>query len=228
MASEKGEGALLAIDTSTAQAGIALEVNDQITSLIWHAARTHTVSLLPQIHRLLDLNELQPASLSGIAVAIGPGMFTGLRVGLSVAKGLSFALDLPLLGISSLEVTALPHLSPDRVTVATVSAGRGRVVWAPFAPGGHSTPQALASPHNVSAEILIEALARLERPFTVVGELPEGTDSAIAALAGGQRIPANLGLRRPEVLLALSRSRFQSGLRDDAAALEPYYLGREG
>jgi len=219
---------LLAIDTSSAQAGIALRSGERVASLAWHAGRSHTVSLLPQIHRLLELQDHSVSALTGLAIALGPGAFTGLRVGLSVAKGLSFALDLPLVGVSTLEATALPFLGPDRITVAAVAAGRGRLVWASYEPGVDDAPLAVTAPRNATPRELLDALASLDRPSVIVGEVPSDLDREIAARAGAAVVPTLLGWRRPEALLALAGVRLDAGKADDPANLEPIYLGRDG
>lgn len=85
---------LLAIDTATRMAGLALY--DEVRGLVlgeeaWYAAYKHTVELMPRLVRLLDGQGVQPTDLTGIAVSLGPGSYTGLRIGLSVAKGLALA-----------------------------------------------------------------------------------------------------------------------------------------
>src|SRR5688500_3324814 len=100
-----GEGAappgswLLAIDSSTEQAGVALFDGARVGELTWHAGRAQTTSLLGQVHHLLDLHDLAVGDLGAVAVAVGPGTFNGLRVGLSVAKGLVLGLSVPLVGV---------------------------------------------------------------------------------------------------------------------------------
>ena len=225
-ASEQAE-VFLAVDTSSAQAGIALLSGDRVASLAWHAGRSHTVSLLPQIHHLLELHDHSVSALAGIAVAVGPGAFTGLRVGLSLAKGLAFALDLPLVGVSTLEATALPFLVPDRITVAAVAAGRGRLVWASYERGGDGLPQAVTLPRNAAPGEMLDTLANLDRRSVIVGELPDDMDLSVSAVPDAVVVPALLGLRRPEAVLALARPRLDAGQGDDPVALEPLYLGRD-
>ncbi len=227
VAEAEQEAVFLAIDTSSAQAGIALRAGGRIASLVWHAGRSHTVSLLPQIHGLLELHGHPVSRLAGIAVAVGPGAFTGLRVGLGVAKGLSFALDLPLVGVSTLEAAALPFLAPDRMVVAAVAAGRGRIVWATYGRGPDAFPLPIAPPRNGTTEEMIDILTSLDRPCVVVGEVGDGIDPSPAAYPGVEVVPASLGLRRPEAFLALARPRFELGSVDDPDALEPFYLGRD-
>jgi len=99
----------LAIDTSTSIASIALSKEGEIISeFTWQAGQNHSVELMPHIVYLLHQAKVDFKDLSGVIVAKGPGQFNGIRVGMAVAKGLSFALSIPIVGISTLEVEAFP------------------------------------------------------------------------------------------------------------------------
>ncbi|MCC6315201.1 MAG: tRNA (adenosine(37)-N6)-threonylcarbamoyltransferase complex dimerization subunit type 1 TsaB [Thermomicrobiales bacterium] len=218
--------ALLAIDTASAQAGIAVGNERDAATLVWRAGRSHTVDLLDQIHRLLELRGLAAADLAGVVVAKGPGTFTGLRVGMSIAKGFALALDLPLFGVSALEAAALPLLHGSGAVAATIVAGRGRLVWALYERGETGEPRPLAAPRNgVVAELRDEIVARA-RPVAITGELSEPDEAALADAPEARIVPPLLRARRPEALLALGFARWRRGDADDAAALEPIYLGR--
>jgi len=98
---------LLAIDTATRTAGLALY--DQVglhLEQMWRTCDHHTVELMPHIVRACNQQGLPPQALRVIAVSLGPGSFTGLRVGLSIAKGLAVALGTPLIGVPTLDATA--------------------------------------------------------------------------------------------------------------------------
>ena len=123
---------LLALDTSTRQAGIALYSGERglLTETTWHSANRHTEELMPAIAHMLAQAGMSSRDLSAIGVALGPGSFTGLRVGLAAAKGLALAHGLKLIGVPTLDFTAYPHRSQPLPVVALVQAGRGRVYWA--------------------------------------------------------------------------------------------------
>jgi len=88
----------LSIDTSSATANIALSHKGEILALlIWQTARNHTIELLPNLICLLQQAKVELGSIEAIIVAKGPGSFNGLRVGISTAKGLASALNIPLL-----------------------------------------------------------------------------------------------------------------------------------
>tara|TARA_B100001123_G_scaffold121342_1_gene141224 strand:+ start:622 stop:1311 length:690 start_codon:yes stop_codon:yes gene_type:complete len=125
---------LLAIDTSTRNAGLALinEESQVIRSVNWRSQRNHSVETVPAIEQLLDNQGISKDSLKGIAVARGPGNFSSLRVGISIAKGLAWSLDVPLVSATTLEVEAWPYLRLGPVVCALIDAGRGEVSCASF------------------------------------------------------------------------------------------------
>jgi tRNA threonylcarbamoyladenosine biosynthesis protein TsaB len=213
---------LLAIDTSTQMAGLALYAADTLLAeLAWPAGRAQTTALLGEIDRLLGLSGLRPPDLGAVAVAIGPGSFNGLRVGLSTAKGLAFALDLPLLGVPTLDAVAYPHGGHGRAVRAVIAAGRGRLVSALYrwqdgevrrvGDYANSTPEELAG-------LIVE-------PTIVCGELPPERHASWRDLAPlAQLVPSALNARRAGCLAEIAWARFRRGETDDAAALEPIYL----
>jgi len=208
---------ILAIDTSTDIAGIGLSGRGIQAELRWDAGRTQTTALLPAIHDLLRLNGATIGEVHAIAVASGPGTFTGLRVGLSVAKGLVLANDAAIVGIPTLAIAAEPYRSLGIDALAVLPAGRGRVVWQIVRAG-----DAFGAPSNTTVPELIDVLT--EHPdLLVVGELHAPHRAAIVAAHPRVEAEAVSG-RRPSVLAALARERLARGDVDDAATLEPLYV----
>ena len=94
---------LLAIDTATAYASIALDDGAEILAEHnWLCGNNHTLELAPQVEHMLRTAAVRADTLEALAVALGPGSFTGLRIGLAFAKGFSLAYSLPLLGVPCL------------------------------------------------------------------------------------------------------------------------------
>lgn len=214
---------LLAIDTSTEQAGIAVLAGERSVELRWTSGREQTTSVLDQVDRCLSLVNVAASDLHAIAVASGPGMFNGLRVGMSMAKGFALSLDVPIVGVSTLEVTAFPWLrlgsSEGIDVVPVVSAGRGRVVFTRYSagegPGGE--------PENATIDELFERIRAAGGRQIVVGELP---DDRLAELADtGCIIDAGSSYARsPMALARLGVARLRAGEQDDLVALEPVYV----
>ena len=123
---------LLAIDTSTHYASVALHDGSRLLSEhTWLANQAHTRTLLPNIQRLLADAGASMDALTAVAIALGPGSFNGLRVGLSTAKGLALARRAAVVGASTLELLAAEY----GLDVVDMNAGRGRVYrWRRDAP----------------------------------------------------------------------------------------------
>lgn len=203
---------MLAIDTSTERAGLALSTRDGVIIRSWDAGRTQTTSILPAIDEMIREAGMAPAGLTGIAIATGPGTFTGLRVGMSIAKGMVLALDVPLAGIPTLDVTAAGVPDADEL-IAVLPAGRGRVVWQHFGPGVD------AGPNNTTLDELIGELASTP-DVLVTGELGDVQQERI----GEAHRHVRWAHRDPAILLRLGAERLARGDADDPVTLEPVYL----
>jgi len=213
---------LLAIDTSTAQIGLALYDGVQVVGeLFWRSRANHTQELAPGLAGLLERAEVTMDSLQALGVALGPGSFTSLRVGLAFTKGLSLARHLPIVGIPTLDVVAASVPVSERRLAAVVAAGRGRLAvgwykagesgWQAEGPASVMTAEALAAkirqPTIVCGEMNAEERQRLSRKFKNV------------ILAS----PAQCA-RRPGVLAEMAWNRWQAGQVDAPASLAPIYL----
>lgn len=222
-APEPGQrGPLLALDTSTMNAGIALYgAGGLLAETSWPAGRAQTTAILAEVARLLALVGLRPPDLGAVAAAIGPGAFNGLRVGLSTAKGLAFALDLPLIGIPTLDAVAYPHGDGGHPVRATIAAGRGRFVSALYDwPGGEFGR--VGEYANTTLDGLADLIAG---PTLVCGELPLDQIGAWRERAPDALLTSpTLNSRRAGCLAELAWERLRRGDRDDAERLEPIYL----
>jgi tRNA threonylcarbamoyladenosine biosynthesis protein TsaB len=221
-----GEGVrpILSIDTSSGQGGLALYDGRRLSTRSWPADRSHTTTLLSEIHHLLDGADAGVRDLAAVAIATGPGAFTGLRVGFGVAKGFHLATGVPLIGIPTLDAAALGFATCGIPVVAVVGAGRGRLVWASY----NTNPEGLVQsrpPRNVTMGELIEEL-RKSVPALVTGEIDDDQAGLIARLEGVSLPPAPLRTRQPGALAELAWRRWRVGNVDEARAIEPIYLSR--
>ncbi len=214
---------MLAIDSSTDQAGVALFDGHRLAELTWTAGRTQTTSLLSEVDHLLHLQKVTLSDIAAIAVATGPGGFSGLRVGFGVAKGLCLARGMSLLGVPTLDATALPWSATETPVVAVVQAGRGRVVWAEYGRAGGVWCQT-APPLNGTPAELIARCAGFALGATVTGELGDTLVSDLSSLPGVTVPASSHRLRRPGNVLELAWARFSRGDWDDPASLAPVYL----
>jgi tRNA threonylcarbamoyl adenosine modification protein YeaZ len=124
---------LLVLDTCFNACSAALYDGRVLASRYEVMERGHAEVLGPMVEGLFARDGLKPDKLSRIVVTYGPGTFTGLRIGLSFAKGMAMALNIPLIGIDSLTATAVPYFSKrERFAVALKAGGTGLFYWALF------------------------------------------------------------------------------------------------
>ncbi|HEY2980330.1 MAG TPA: tRNA (adenosine(37)-N6)-threonylcarbamoyltransferase complex dimerization subunit type 1 TsaB [Anaerolineales bacterium] len=213
---------LLAVDTSTAQIGLALYDGTQVLAeIIWTSRQHHTAELAPALAGLLAHAGSTMDEVSALAVAIGPGSFTALRVGLAFVKGVSLARRLPLVGIPSLDILAAQQ-PPTRIPVmAVLRAGRERLAVGRYKAdknGWHSQgPARLETVKSLADSITI--------PTLICGELTADERQRLARKRANVILasPAQC-VRRPAVLAELAWSHWQSGKVDEPASLAPIYL----
>ncbi len=215
---------LLAIDTATGLTGLALyDAQGPRAECVWVAGRNHTAQLLPQLEALLRHLGAARTDLTAVAVGLGPGSWSGLRVGMSVAKGLALAGGLPLLGIGTLDALAYEHARPGLPVYPLIRLGRERFAAAAFLPDEEG-PGRQGPDRNLS---LTELCAEIAGPTRFCGDLDADTASQLRRLLGeNAHLPAPAAaLRRPAFLAELAWRRLVAGERDDLVTLEPIYLG---
>jgi tRNA threonylcarbamoyladenosine biosynthesis protein TsaB len=226
MTQPEGHDMLLALDTATRLASIALFDGQRLLSeATWHSARQHTVELMPRAVEMLDHAGVAPQDLVAVGVAQGPGSFTGLRVALSVAKGLAAAHDLALLGVPTLDIVAYAHRRQPLPVCALVQAGRGRVCWALYHITGENWHSA-SDYHLSSVEEVATAIGDMAQEMLIAGEMWPSTVATFRDILGdiGQFASPAATLRRAGYLAELAWQRHERGERDDPASLVPIYL----
>ncbi|MCG3140874.1 MAG: tRNA threonylcarbamoyladenosine biosynthesis protein TsaB [Anaerolineae bacterium] len=218
---------LLALDTCTNSPSIALYAAQGIVGEItWRTREHHTRSLMPEIARLLELVAVEPQQLQAIAAATGPGSFTGLRIGLSAAKGLAYSLNVALLGVPTLDITASAGALLALPLCAAMSTGRGRYAAALYEIKAQ-TPVRTSDYWFGTAETLAPQIAeRVREPFVLLGEMDDALPEQLRAYAGERMTlaPRALQLRRAGFLAELAWRRWQAGERANVETLAPYYV----
>lgn len=218
---------VLGIDSSSEIVSIALTptASSSISGaeLSWPAGRHQTTTLLAQIDRLFRLCDADSDLLGAVAVATGPGGFSALRAGMSVAKGFAYALDIPIFGVGTLDVAVAPVAQWGLPVRAFVPAGRGRVVFADYTfaagrlhPMGEMTHR---SPADLAADLLT--------PTLLLGDLTT-EDAESLEIQPNVVLPGPaLRRRRAAVLVDLILPRWLIGERDDLIDLEPLYVHQQ-
>jgi len=209
----------LSIEAASDEAGIALSV-DGVAALTatWLTEQNQSAELLPNIERLLAEAGRTKSDIDAVCVDIGPGGYAGLRVGVSIAKALAHALDVPIAGVGRLELDAW-GVAPDagaRRVVAVHRAGRGEAAWAVYRQG--ATWDELAAPRIGK---VAELYAAIERGDAVTGDIDDALQAEIVE-RGASAVTARQ--HRVVALAELGYRRIAAGRGDDAAALVPLYL----
>lgn len=216
---------LLAIDTATKMAGIALYDGDGLwVEEMWRSNANHTVELMPRIVRACEQQGIGATTLAGVGVSIGPGSFTGLRVGLSVAKGLALVLHIPVIGVPTLDATAYAHKRSTLPVCAVLPAGRGR--WcAAFYQTDAGNWQRRSDYTLMTTD---ELIAALQEPALVCGEMPASLVAELRQSTPRQGVIAGAAsaARRTGYVAELAWQRLTADEVDDLSSLSPIYLQR--
>lgn len=216
---------LLAIDTSTRSGGVALWDNGaSVASLTWRSKFHHSEELMPAISSLLTSRRLTMRDLQGIGVALGPGGFSALRVGLSTAKGLAMPIGLPLVGVGTLEAEAYPWRSVGMAVQPILDLGRGNLATARFSLEGDDWRK-IADEQVATPDELLASLQG-EDPTILCGEgVPVYRDALNDGLpAGSMVMPFTTTALRLSALGEMAESKLSQGEPPPMASLEPLYL----
>ncbi|CAM8645417.1 COG1214 Inactive homolog of metal-dependent proteases, putative molecular chaperone [Acidimicrobiia bacterium] len=147
------------IDTATAQVSVAVGGHEGVLASTQSSrGRQHAEVLTPAIQFACKQARIEYSEISVVAVDLGPGLFTGLRVGVAAAKAMAHALSVPMIGVPSLDLLAFPVRFTSRLIVATIDARRGEIFYAFYrqVPGGiqRLSDHQVGSPDDLASELL--------------------------------------------------------------------------
>lgn len=212
---------VLAIETSTPACSVALSLGDTVISRYCEEPRSHTRLVMSMIDEVLKEAGIKAKDLDGLAVTLGPGSFTGLRIGFATVQGLAFGLDLPVVALSTLQVMAKTagrvHSLNDGMVIMPILDAR----MAEFNCGCYrleanaelsAEPRALIQDQLLSVEQASEVIAQWQ-PEALVGEI------------GQLEAPVLIELYPDAVdLLAMAKTRFAQGSAQSIDSIELVYL----
>ncbi len=218
---------LLAWDTCTGEGVIALgEGASAIAETRFRTVKGHASWLMPMVDSTLAGPGASPADLGALAVGIGPGGYTGVKVGVATAKAMALALDLPLAGVPTLDLLAAHAPAVDGTLLACMDARQGLVYAALYEVDGgrprRSTEFLCVTPEDAAAAVARSGV----KAFAAIGFVGEELERA--ARESGLRMttvePTPPGFPSGSVLLATARAMFAAGLAGDAFSVVPIYL----
>ena len=216
---------ILALETSAKAVSAAVSEDGKILcSGYQDTGLTHSRTLMPIVEHILKNTGLTVADMDAIAVAAGPGSFTGIRIGVSAAKGLAFAADKPAVGVSTLAAMARNVAFCDGLVICAMDARRQQVYNALFEAKDGSLTR-LTSDRAIALAELVEELKGDPQPMTVVGDgalLCHGflTEAGIPC----RLAPAHLRMQNAMSVALAAEAMAAEGKLVSAQALEPVYL----
>ena len=218
---------ILAFDTSSQLTAVAVTDCERVL------AEDHSVGegrhgdlLLPRIRSQLEVAGVDLGAIELLAVGVGPGSFTGLRIGLATAKGLALATSIPVRGVCSLRVLARGAIELGEVVVAVIDAGKGELFGAVYRRDADAL-EPLLPPLRALPEELARRIAEIDPgPAVVCGGGARRCMPLLAAALGGRAVLAEVSrdLPRGRHVAHEARLRMQSEGPSDVALLEPVYL----
>jgi tRNA threonylcarbamoyladenosine biosynthesis protein TsaB len=220
---------VLGIDTSTRVAGAAVAGEDRLISERFvHNLQTHSQNIIPMIGQIMDDAGIKPPDLHGIAVTGGPGSFTGLRIGMSVAKTMGLTLGLPVIGISTLKALAWNLYRVEGLICPILDAKKNEVYTCAYRSGDSGLDEVFG-PAALNPEQLIARLAEFgEEKVHFLGDgVPVYGDVFKAEL--GQRAffaPMLNAFPRASAVAELGLVKLRAGFDADSTFLQPVYLRR--
>jgi tRNA threonylcarbamoyladenosine biosynthesis protein TsaB len=217
---------ILGITTSTQQVGCAIGGHEGVLAQVHSSrGRRHAESLTPAIDFLRQQARVELDEIGCVAVDVGPGLFTGLRVGIAAAKAMAHALRVPMIGVGSLDLVAFPVRWSPRLVVTTIDARRGELFTAAYrqVPGGI---QRLSPYRTSTADDLAAELEATREDMLLVGDGALRYHAAFADLRHVELGDHGLAYPSAASLVQLAHAR---ALREEFVQpwdLEPMYLRR--
>lgn len=217
---------ILGIETATVQAGCAIGGHEGVLAEA-HSARgkRHAENLVPAIDFICEQADIDLDEIGLVAVDVGPGLFTGLRVGVATAKAIAFARRVPMIGVPSLDLLAFPVRFSNRLIVAAIDARRGELYYAFYrqVPGGvqRLSDHLLGTPEDLASELLATG-----EEVLLVGDGAHRYSEAFEGLAKVEMVDVGNSYPSAASLVQLAHAR---ALREDferPEAIEPIYLRR--
>lgn len=218
---------ILAIETATLVSSVALATADTLLAEITlQTKKTHSELLMPHIAKIMDMAGVSKAEITAVAVSIGPGSFTGLRIGLATAKSLAYAMNVPLVGVPTLAALAYGCFVPGAILSPILDAQKGNVYQALFE-WQNGELKELMPATVIGIDEALSSVAQYNAPVILMGE------SAAAHREKIKQMDNHLALAAPHMIIprassvaGLGHIMIKQGIQHDVMALEPLYIRR--
>lgn len=219
---------VLGIETATRVAGAAVVNEDRLVAERFvHNRKTHSQILLPMIQQVLADAGVTPRELEGIAVSGGPGSFTGLRIGMAAAKSMAQVLQIPVVGVPTLDALAWNAAGAEGLICPILDA-RKQEVYTCLYKSDNGVPVPVTDPRALSLAELRDLLASLNEQVTMLGDgVPVYGAEIVQALGEKVRFAGRINLfSRAAGVAELGRRMIKAGPVGDPLTLQPVYIRR--
>ena len=220
---------ILSIDTSSAVSSVAVLSAERVAAEVsMQGALTHSETLMPHIETALGMARVEKSELEGIAVSIGPGSFTGLRIGLASAKMMAYALHIPLIAVPTLEALAHHYICEGVRLVPMMDAQKGNVYVQEFTWRADEDALTLHEESPLAILPLAEVIAGLsetEQPVLLFGDAMQ-KKTTLALPANVRLAPIHARMPRAACVGLAALTRLARGEIDDPVTAVPLYLRR--
>lgn len=220
--------AILAIDTSTIVSGAAIVHNDKLVAeIIMQLKLPQSEVLLGHIQDVLKIAHMDKSELTGIAISIGPGSFTGLRIGLATAKMLSYALDIPVVAVSSLKAMAYHYPVPGMYIASVLDAQKSNAYFALYE--WNNKTQTFDEKKQTTVmdfEDVVNYCSNLDKPVVFVGDIAQKKSAILEKYKNVSLGLPHLCMPRASNVAMAARKRFIQSNFDNIMDLEPVYIRR--
>lgn len=217
---------ILAIDTSTMVSGAAIATKDRlIAEVTMQLKLPQSQVLLGHIEDVLKIAHMDKKDLDGIAISIGPGSFTGLRIGLASAKILSYALDIPVVTVSSLEAMAYHYPVPNIYIASVLDAQKNNAYFSLYEYNGKGFDEK-KSICVMAFDEVIDFCSKLDKPVIFVGDIAQKKADMIAEAPNVSLGMPHLCMPRAANVAMAAMPKFLNDEFANIMNLEPVYIRR--
>lgn len=218
---------ILALDTATLVSSVAIAAQDQVyAELTLQTRLTHSEIIMPHIKQVLEMAKLEKTVIQAIAVSIGPGSFTGLRIGLATAKSMAYALGIPIVGVPTLAALAYHYPVPGFYLAPLLDAQKGNVYIALYE-WENGLLKEVQVPTVEAFDMVLERGKSMDKPVVFLGEAAVRHTEKIKG-AGKNILPAmpHMVMPRAANVAMLGLAMLQENKQDDVMQVEPLYIRR--
>lgn len=218
---------ILAVESSAVTASVAILTDNVLTAeYTINYKKTHSQTLLPMIDEICKMTETEPESFDLIAVSIGPGSFTGLRIGAATGKGMALALGKDMAAVPTLEAMAYNVYGSSKVICPVMDAKRQHLYTGIYDFDESGDLRVIKEQSLLSYDELCSELNALKRPVILLGD---GVDAAKSAFEAGltceyEIAPAHICTQRAASVAIAARAMYERGETVSAEELHPDYL----